>query len=265
MKHMLLDQEDPAFDGPGGTNRVVCYLCFLEDNGNNLNTKALYKNRLRQIEEAHGCNKWGDISWEQFVRFGKRSWERRKEALEDCYRRKDFTNPKEWLQNIEELEPSMKGASSTQKRKFILKNTVTLAELWETGYNKLTDAKKEAIQQVFERDMQRRKMAEDPSWMPRPADFLNYFGFTNLTDHLSTIVTGIDEHYHCRHPHCGCITSNSTWLSTVAAGGGQFFCPDPNLDCMRQYRANPEMYGGEKLMESKKVMVFRDPPPMRTT
>ena len=35
--------------------------------------------------------------------------------------------------------------------------------------------------------------------------------------------------------------------------------PGPNLDCMRQYRANPQMYGGRKLMESKKVMVFKDP------
>ena len=102
-------------------------------------------------------------------------------------------------------------------------------------------------------------MAQDPSWMPHPADFLNYFGLTNLTDHLSTIIAGIDEYYHCRHPHCGCITSNTTWLSTVAAGGGVYFCPDPTLDCMKQYRANPAMFGGNKLMESHKVMVSATP------
>ena len=102
-------------------------------------------------------------------------------------------------------------------------------------------------------------MADDPSWMPQPSDFDQFFGWQRLSDHLSSIVEGMDEYYHCRHTDCGCITTNSTWSSTVAAGGGQYWCPDPKLNCVRQYRANPQMCAGQKLMESKKVMVFKDP------
>ena len=102
-------------------------------------------------------------------------------------------------------------------------------------------------------------MAEDPSWMPQPSDFEQFFGVQHLSDHLSSIVDGLDEYYHCRHTDCGCITTNSTWSSAVAAGGGQYWCPDPKLNCMRKYRAYPQMYAGQKLMESKKVMVFKDP------
>ena len=69
----------------------------------------------------------------------------------------------------------------------------------------------------------------------------------------------MDEYYHCRRTDCGCIATNSTWPSAVAAGGGQYWCPDPKLNCMRKYRAYPQMYAGQKLMESKKVMVFKDP------
>ena len=85
-------------------------------------------------------------------------------------------------------------------------------------------------------------MAEDPSWMPQPSDFDQFFGWQRLSDHLSSIVHGLDEYYHCRHTDCGCITTNSTWPSTVAAGGGQYWCPDPKLNCMRKYRAYPQMY-----------------------
>ena len=102
-------------------------------------------------------------------------------------------------------------------------------------------------------------VAEDPSWMPQPSDFDQFFGWKNLTDHLSSIVQGMDEYYHCRRTDCGCIATNSTWPSTVASGGGQYWCPEPLGNCMRQYRPNPEMYGGQPLMASKKVMVCKDP------
>ena len=117
-----------------------------------------------------------------------------------------------------------------------------------------------AVEQVFERDEERRKqVAEDPSWMPQPSDFEQFFGVQRLSGHVSSIVDGLDEYYHCRRTDCGCITTNSTWPNTVAAGGGQYWCPDPKLNRMRKYRAYPQMYAGQKLMESKKVMVFKDP------
>ena len=100
-------------------------------------------------------------------------------------------------------------------------------------------------------------MAEDPRWMPQPSDFDQFFGWQHLSDHLSSIVEGMDEYYHCRHTDRGCITTNSTWPNTVASGGGQYWCPGPLGNC-RQYRPNPKMYGGQPLMPSKKVMVFKD-------
>ena len=54
------------------------------------------------------------------------------------------------------MEPSLKGKSKKQQRKFILLNTVTMAEVWETGFKKLTKDKREAVEQVFERDETRR-------------------------------------------------------------------------------------------------------------
>ena len=62
LKHMLLDQEDLADDGLGGTLRVICFACFLEDDGKNLHTKELYKNLQQRIEASHGGKHWGDTS-----------------------------------------------------------------------------------------------------------------------------------------------------------------------------------------------------------
>ena len=87
---------------------------------------------------------------------------------------------------------------------------------------------------------------------------MEYFGFMSFTDHLSTAVEGLDEYYHCRRTECGCITTNATWPNAVAAGGGQYWCPDPLLNCMYQYRAGATTHGGVELMMSKKVMVFQD-------
>ena len=78
-------------------------------------------------------------------------------------------------------------------------------------------------------------------------------------DESPSIVEGMEEYYHCRRTGCGFLATNSSWTSTVAAGGGQYWCPDPKLNCMRKYRAYPQMYAGQKLVKSKKVMVFKDP------
>ena len=103
-----------------------------------------------------------DTSWEDFVKHGKKSWDRRKAMLSDCHRRKGFTNLNGWWRDIELMEPSLKGKSKKQKRTFILLNTVTLAEVWGTGFKKLTKDKQEAVEQVFERDEQRRKRGRRP-------------------------------------------------------------------------------------------------------
>ena len=78
--------------------------------------------------------------------------------------------------------------------------------------------------------------------MPQPSDFEQFFGAQHLSDQLSSIVDGLDEYYHCRRTDCGCIATNSTWPSTVASGGGKYWRPDPKLNCMRKYRAYPQMY-----------------------
>ena len=39
-------------------------------------------------------------------------------------------------------------------------------------------SKKNAVQGVFDRDIARRKkMFEDLGWLPKPGDFMDYFGF----------------------------------------------------------------------------------------
>ena len=57
-----------------------------------------------------------------------------------------------------ELNESLpEGIYSAQKRGFILLNTVTMAEVWETGFKKLPKEKQVASERVFDRDKQRRK------------------------------------------------------------------------------------------------------------
>ena len=50
--------------GPGGTLHVVCYPCSREDDGDNLETKGLMRNMLREYETRDGKNKWSDIPFE---------------------------------------------------------------------------------------------------------------------------------------------------------------------------------------------------------
>ena len=159
---MLLDQEDPAHDGPGGTLRLLCFPCFVEDDGKNVHTKELYKNVQKRIKASCGRKHWGDTSWEGFVKHCKRSWERRKAKLRDCHRRTGYTNLQDWWNDIEFNDLLPKGISNTQKRKFILLNTVTIAEVWETGFKKLPKEKQVAFEQVFERDEKRRNNGRGP-------------------------------------------------------------------------------------------------------
>ena len=101
-----------------------------------------------------------------------------------------------------------------------------MVAVWQTGYDKLPDPKKKGIEELNVRDVARRaKLVEDLGWRPMPADFQQYVRVMSLTDHLSTIVSGLDEHYHFRRTECGCTTTNATWPHTVAAGGGQYWCP----------------------------------------
>ena len=189
----------------------------------------------------------------------KKSWERRVAVLKECFRRTQFHNPKEWLESIELVGPTMKGKSNTQKRKYIIHNVIEMAAVWQTGYAKLPDYKKRETNVCSSGTLR-----GVPRWLttlagcPSQGDFVEYFGFMSLTDHLSTIVEGLDEYYHCRRTECGCITSNATWPNTCAAGGGQYWCPDPKLNCMYQYRADATTQGGVELMKSTKVMVCQD-------
>ena len=133
------------------------------------------------------------------------------------------------MEVIEELEPSMKGKSNTQRRKFIVSNMIEMAAVWQTGFDKLPHAKKQLINAVFKRDLERRNaQARDPGFLPKPGDFLPCLGAMHVSDHLSTIVHGLDEYYHCRRTECGCITCNATWPNTIEEGGGQYWCPDPS-------------------------------------
>ena len=66
LKHMLLDQHDPAYGGPGGALRILCFPCFLGDNGKNLRAKELYKFVQQRIEASRGRKRWGNISWKEF-------------------------------------------------------------------------------------------------------------------------------------------------------------------------------------------------------
>ena len=93
----------------------------------------------------------------QFVKHCKRSWERRKAKLRDCHRRTGYKNLQDWWNDIEFNDLLPKGISNTQRRKFILLNTLTIAEVWETGFKKLPNDKQVAVEQVFERDEKRRK------------------------------------------------------------------------------------------------------------
>ena len=54
--------------------------------------------RLSQYETRDEKKKWID----------KRSWERRTAVLKEYFRRKNFKNPKEWLENIELVDETMK-------------------------------------------------------------------------------------------------------------------------------------------------------------
>ena len=116
----------------------------------------------QRIEASHGGKHWGDTSWKEFVKQCKRSWERRKAKLTDCHRRKRFKNLKDWWEDIELNESLPKGIPNAQKRKFILLNTVAMAEVWETGVKKLPKEKQVAFEQVFERDEKRRKHGRGP-------------------------------------------------------------------------------------------------------
>ena len=49
-----------------------------------------------------------------------------------------------------------KGISNAQKRKFILLNTLAIAEVWETGFKELPNEKQVAFEQAFERYTKRR-------------------------------------------------------------------------------------------------------------
>ena len=53
-------------------------------------------------------------------------------------------NLREWLDNIDLVEPSLKGKSKTAKRKFIILNVSTMAAVWTTGFDQLPDEKEEA-------------------------------------------------------------------------------------------------------------------------
>ena len=119
--------------------------------------------------------------------------------------------------------------SNTQKRKYIIGNVIAMAVVWVTGFDKLPKEKHEQINEVFMRDLLRcKEEAEDPGFLPKPADFQNLFTAMHLSGHVSTIIRGLVEYYHCRQTPCGCITTNATWPSTVDEGGGQYWCPDPS-------------------------------------
>ena len=63
LKRRLLGQEDPAHDGPAGALRLLCFPCFVEDDGKNVHTKELYKNVQKRIKASCGRKHWGDTSW----------------------------------------------------------------------------------------------------------------------------------------------------------------------------------------------------------
>ena len=48
LKTMLLDQLEPGEEGLGGRLHVVCYPCFLDDDGDNLYAKGKMRSMLRQ-------------------------------------------------------------------------------------------------------------------------------------------------------------------------------------------------------------------------
>ena len=77
FKTMLLDQEDPAHEGPGGTLNVVCYPCFLSDNGANLATNDRMNTLLRELGKGNGQKKWSDIHFTKYAKLCNMLWERR--------------------------------------------------------------------------------------------------------------------------------------------------------------------------------------------
>ena len=85
-----------------------------------------------------------------------------------------------------------------RKRTYTTHNVIEMAEVWNTGFDKLPDVTKEAINGVFGRAIARRRaMAEDLGWRPRPWGSLEHVGFMSLTYHLIILIEGLDEYYNC--------------------------------------------------------------------
>ena len=100
---MMLDPVDVGYEWPGGNLQVVCYPCFLYNDGAQLETDEYMKQTMRVLEAQ--SKQWEDIPFNKCFKLCQRSWERRKAVLEDKYRRKNFTNLKQWMEAIEELAP----------------------------------------------------------------------------------------------------------------------------------------------------------------
>ena len=62
FRTMLLGQEDPTYEGLGGSLHDVCYQCFLDDDGGKSKTKD-YHHRLNNADIQ-----WSDITFTMFQR-----------------------------------------------------------------------------------------------------------------------------------------------------------------------------------------------------
>ena len=102
------------------------------------------------------------FSWEDFAKRCERSLERRKAKLSRSHRRTEYKNLQDWWNDIEFNDLLPKGISNAQKRKFILLNTLAIAQVWETGFKELPKEKQVAFEHVFERYKKRRKHGRGP-------------------------------------------------------------------------------------------------------
>ena len=70
---------------------------------------------------------------------------------------------------MEVVDETVEGKYNTPKRKYISHNAIEMGAVWQTGYAKLPDYKKNRINNAFERDIARRaNMAEDLGRVPMP-------------------------------------------------------------------------------------------------